>query len=271
MSTEELQDERDVLLMSLEDLDREHEAGDLCDEDYRLLRDLYTARAATVLRELEGRDASDCLTAEPETPSASGDDSGPHRNRPGLRTSGKWRRRPMVAIATVLVGVLVMSIVLVVEGTSTRLPGDSATGSISLSRQQSLQRELAQAQSLEASGDSAEALVVYHQVLEQDPTQEEALAESGWLEYEAGAQAKNSSLLSQGQDDEQKAEQSDPRAFAPHLYLGSMLLVESDYRDAVEQFKLFLSDSPPSSVVSSAAPFIDRAYQGAGLSAPSLP
>lgn len=270
MSTEELEDERDVLLMSLEDLEREHDAGDLPDEDYQLLRDRYTVRAARVLRELENADASGSLAAEAET-AGTGDDPGRDRSLPGRRAPGRWRRRWLVALSIVLVGVVALSIVLVVEGTSTRLPGDTATGSISLSRQQSLERELAQAQSLEASGDAPEALVVYHEVLQQDPTEEEALAESGWLEFQAGAQAKNSSLLSQGQEDEQKAEQSDPGAFAPHLYLGSMLLVEDDYAEAVAQYELFLSDGPPSSTVSSAAPFIDRAYEGAGLTPPSVP
>lgn len=271
MNVEELRDERDVLLMSLEDLEREHLAGDLPDEDYRVLRDRYTVRAAQVLRELDAGD--DAASGAPEAETAAGTDDardGRRSNR-HRRTSSTWRRRSLVAVATVLVGVVALSIVLVVEGTTARLPGDTATGSISLSRQQSLQRELAQAQSLEASGDQAEALEVYHQVLEQDPTQEEALAESGWLEYQAGALAKSSSLLSQGQSDEQKAERSDPGAFAPHLYLGSMLLVEDDYEAAVAQYKLFLSDGPPSSVVASAASFIDRAYRGAGLTLPSLP
>ncbi len=269
MSVEELRDERDVLLMSLEDLEREHDAGDLPDEDYRLLRDRYTIRAAKVLREIDTGDEAPSRGAEPGLEAAEGGSE--KRASTKRRMSRKWRRRWIGVVTFVLVGVVALSIVLMVEGTSSRLPGETATGSISLSRQQTLQRELAQAQSLESDGDAAQALALYHQVLQQDPTQEEALAESGWLEYQAGAAAKSSSLLSQGQDDEQKAEQSDPGAFAPHLYLGSMLLVEGDYGGAVAQYKLFLAASPPSSVVSSAVPFIDRAYQGAGLTPPSVP
>lgn len=276
MNVEELRDERDLLLMSLEDLEREHEAGDLPDDDYRLLRDRYTVRAARVLRALEvgeassspAEDARRTATTERDDSSAVATSSSSSSRR---RTNAKWRRRWLGALAAVLLGVVVLSVVLVVEGTSSRLPGDTATGSISLSRQQQIQRELSQAQSLESSGDAVRALAVYHQVLQQDPTQEEALAESGWLEYQAGAQAKSSSLLSQGQDDEQKAERSDPAAFAPHLYLGSMLLVEGDYSGAVAQYKLFLSAGPPASVISTAAPFVDRAYDEDGLTPPSLP
>ncbi len=41
---EGLEDQRDLLLASLTDLEREHEAGDLSDADYTVLRDRYTAR-----------------------------------------------------------------------------------------------------------------------------------------------------------------------------------------------------------------------------------
>jgi tetratricopeptide (TPR) repeat protein len=50
-----LEEERDHLLASLEDLDREHDAGDMDDEDYRTLRDDYTVRASEVLQAIEER------------------------------------------------------------------------------------------------------------------------------------------------------------------------------------------------------------------------
>ena len=49
----ELEEERRFLLAALDDLDREHEAGDVDEDDYRALRDGYTARAAAVIREIE--------------------------------------------------------------------------------------------------------------------------------------------------------------------------------------------------------------------------
>jgi hypothetical protein len=53
-----LEEERDFLLRSLADLDREHDAGDVTDDDYATLSDDYTARAADVLRTIEeGRTA----------------------------------------------------------------------------------------------------------------------------------------------------------------------------------------------------------------------
>ncbi len=48
-----LEEQRDFLLRSLTDLDREHDAGDLDDHDHAELRDDYTARAAEVIRAID--------------------------------------------------------------------------------------------------------------------------------------------------------------------------------------------------------------------------
>ena len=49
----ELEEERRFLLRSLTDLEREHDAGDVDDLDYHTLKDGYTVRAATVLRQID--------------------------------------------------------------------------------------------------------------------------------------------------------------------------------------------------------------------------
>ncbi len=49
-----LEEERRFLLRSLADLEREREAGDVDDVDYRELRDGYTVRAAATLRAATG-------------------------------------------------------------------------------------------------------------------------------------------------------------------------------------------------------------------------
>ncbi|MCU1369208.1 MAG: hypothetical protein JWO77_402 [Ilumatobacteraceae bacterium] len=53
-----LEEQRDFLLRSLADLDREHDAGDLEDDDYQTLKDDYTARAADVLRAIDEQRAA---------------------------------------------------------------------------------------------------------------------------------------------------------------------------------------------------------------------
>jgi len=50
-----LEEQRDFLLASIKDLEREHEAGDLDDDDFETLRDDYTARAAETLRAIKER------------------------------------------------------------------------------------------------------------------------------------------------------------------------------------------------------------------------
>jgi hypothetical protein len=49
----ELEEERDFLLRSLDQLEAERDAGELDEDDYRSLKDGYTARAAEVLRALD--------------------------------------------------------------------------------------------------------------------------------------------------------------------------------------------------------------------------
>ena len=60
-----LEEQRDFLLRSLDDLEREHDAGDIDETDYLALRDDYTVRAAAVLRSLEAHAA---LQTEPAGP-----------------------------------------------------------------------------------------------------------------------------------------------------------------------------------------------------------
>jgi len=153
---------------------------------------------------------------------------------------------------------------------SPRLPGETVTGSVTLTASQQTARTLVQAQTLESEGNAVGAVKLYEAVLGRDPTQEQALAEVGWLEYEAGAGAKNAALLALGEREEQKAELVDPGGFAPHLYLGSMLLAQGDPGGAVGQYRQFLADRPPQAKVATAAPFIEKAFSEAHQTAPAL-
>ena len=58
-----LEEERDFLLQSLDDLELEHESGGIDDDSYTELHDDYTARAAAVIRTLR-----DGVDARPEPP-----------------------------------------------------------------------------------------------------------------------------------------------------------------------------------------------------------
>ena len=161
---------------------------------------------------------------------------------------------------------------LLVAGQATsRLPGQTVSGSVRLSAAQQTRQTLAQAETLEAAGDAPQALRLYQQVLARDPVQVEALSESGWLEFQAGVAGKDPSVLSRAQGLEEEAQRVDPAAYAPHLYLGSMLLAEGDPAGAVAQYRRFLADRPPAATVGSARPFITRAATEAGVPVPSVP
>lgn len=266
MTRHELEDERTFLLRSLEDLDREHESGDLSDEDHAMLRDGYVARTAAVLRRLEGG------------PSAADDTGGDERRLPrrGVTTEVRGRRRLSgrrlrIVIAAGVVLVIGCALLSVVAHVGPRLPGESVTGSVTMTPQQQVAQNVAEAETDESGGDAVDAVKLYESVLHQDPTDEQALAEVGWLEFEAGAQDKQGTLLSLGEGEEQEAERVDPGDFAPHLYLGSMLLAQGDAAGAVAQYRQFLADHPPRAKVRAAEPFIIRAFSDADVAVPALP
>jgi hypothetical protein len=270
----ELEDERDFLLCSLRDLDLERDAGDLSEADYRALRDRYTERAAAVLRALAtfgaGVPDAGAGTADGATGAADGATGTGERVATTEAGSGRRRRRRVVAVGLGAVFV-VGAVVGLVTVTTGRLPGETASGSPTLGPAQEVQRQLAQAAVLETTGRPLEALRLYRQILARDPAQAQALAESGWLEFQAGVESGRAGVVRLGQSQEQAAVRADPGAYGPHLYLGSMLLVEGDATAAVGEFRTYLAADPPVTSRRGAAPFITRAFTESGLTPPALP
>ena len=162
-----LEEERDFLLRSLEDLEREHAAGDVDDSDFEELKDDYTARAAAAIRAIEDRTAAVKSLL-------------PQRN---------WQR---TALGLVLVGALAVGASwLVFRNAGTRAPGQGLTGDI---RQDSsnliLQAQglTGQAQASLQAGDSAKALKqfesavqAYDKALEISPENVQAMTYRGWV------------------------------------------------------------------------------------------
>jgi tetratricopeptide (TPR) repeat protein len=162
-----LEEERDFLLRSLEDLEREHAAGDVDDSDFEELKDDYTARAAAAIRAIEDRTAA----------------------VKSLRPQRDWQR---TALGLVLVGALAVGASwLVFRNAGTRAPGQGLTGDI---RQDSsnliLQAQglTGQAQASLQVGDSAKALKqfesavqAYDKALEISPENVQAMTYRGWV------------------------------------------------------------------------------------------
>jgi tetratricopeptide (TPR) repeat protein len=153
-----LADQRDFLLRSLEDLEREHDAGDVDDHDYAELKDDYTARAARVLRALEAE----------QVPAAA---ATPRRS---------WARR-----ATVVLGVAAFAVVagvLVAHVAGRADDGQTITGGTRQSVTEKLNTALRDAN----QGDYQSSLDLYAQVLEVQPDNVEAQTYRGWVQTLSG-------------------------------------------------------------------------------------
>lgn len=98
-----LEEERDFLLRSLDDLDAEREAGNLDGAEYERLRDDYTARAAAVIRSIR-----DGIDSRPQAPPVPG------------------RRKVTVAVA--VGGFALVAALLLGRALGERLPGETVTG-----------------------------------------------------------------------------------------------------------------------------------------------
>jgi hypothetical protein len=162
----ELEEERRFLLRSLDDLEREHAAGDVDDHDYAELKDGYTARAAAVIKALEdGRAAR-------------------------TRRPTRWGR--VAAGVAVVLAVAVGLGVLVAHLAGQRLPGQTVTGGIA----EDTNSRLAQARALLGT-DPAQSLALYTEVLRVDPDNVEARTYSGWLLSVQAGQRGNKALVAQ--------------------------------------------------------------------------
>lgn len=161
-----LEEQRDFLLRSLDDLEREREAGDLDDDDYQALKDDYTARAAAVIRAIEartgGRGGSGPSAAAPPRPA-------------------RDRRRVLLWVAAVVLFGVVAGIV-VAQTSGRRGEGETVTGDI----RETVRQRLADADAAFAEGDVEAAVAAYDDVLADQPTNVEALTYRGSLVYGLG-------------------------------------------------------------------------------------
>ncbi|MFO7281576.1 MAG: tetratricopeptide repeat protein [Thermoanaerobacterales bacterium] len=205
-----LEEERDFLLRSLDDLEREHEAGDVDDHDYEVLKDDYTARAARVIRAIETHQARLAAARRPRS-----------RRRVALTTLG------VVAFA-VLAGVLVA------DAAGRRGSGDTLTGDIRTSTRD----RLGEALELAAEQRYDEAVEVYDEILAEQPDHAEALTYKGWAQYLSGDPEGIGTLTA--------AVEADPEFPDAHAFL-ALILARAGRTDAalMELDRLEALDPPP--------------------------
>ena len=238
-SREELEEERDFLLASLRDLEREREAGDLSERDYQALHDDYTARAAVVLRALE---------RAKDRPGAS------RRDRPEpVRT-----RRSLGITIVVIVAIAGLAGGALAAFSGQRQAGAPMTGSLPDTPSGRMQQAL----QLESQGKAADALRIYDELLRADPRNVQALAYRGWLLKRAGLPDRAMESLDQ-------AVAIDPGFPDAHFFRGMVLYQDrNDPAAAVTEFRLFLSNNPPQEMVPLVEDVLRRAMADAGQPVP---
>jgi tetratricopeptide (TPR) repeat protein len=245
-----LEDEREFLLRSIDDAAREHDAGDLSDADYEVLAARDRSRLADVEAEL--------AALAPEAPEAPVDTEAAVPDATPRRRYGTGRR---VGIVVFCLFILAGAVILVDHAVSPAAPGQAPSGTVTLSKAQKVEDQLAAAAVLTNDGEDEQALELYNKVLTEDPDDPYALAVGGWLEWNAGVTGKSATLVRAGRQAENKAVRVAPQFYGGHLYLGLILLDQDDNAaGAITQFTAFLHDDPTSAELKSFAAQIAPAW-----------
>ena len=208
-----LEEQRDFLLASLEDLERELAAGDVDEHDYLALKDDYPARAAAVLRSLEaGRGA----------------------------TTGRGRHRSLARVVATVAGVVAFAVlagVLVMQSAGRRDASDGITGDI----RQSATEKQNEAGRLGAQGELDEAIALYDEVLADQPANVEALTYKGWLLFLSGAPSDGLTTLLD-------AATTDPEYPDVHAFLAIVLVRNGLFEQASNELDRFEALDPPAAI-----------------------
>ena len=218
-----LEEERRFLLESLRDLEREHVAGDIDDEDYRVLKNGYVHRAAQIIKVLEaGVDAREA--------------------RPGASMKRKLGVIATVALVAGAAGWFVA------QQSGQRLPGQTISGGI----EDSTASMLSQARALNFS-EPKTAIDLYSKILALNPDHVEALTYRSWLIALVARDAPDDMRIlafaaaTQGLDRAIGVEPDYPDA---HCFLGIVRFrLAGDAAGAKEQLDICAAMNPPAEVM----------------------
>ncbi len=234
-----LEEERRFLLRSLTDLEREHDAGDVDDLDYQTLKDGYTFRAATVLRQIDdGR--SSLPAAKP-----------------------RRRSRTVAVAAAVVVGSVGIGFVLA-GAWGERSSGQEITG---LTPGDESRIVLTNARDAMTAGDFASANALFAEVIDMSRARgresAEAVAYFGWTlalvtrqnpDQTGAAERYAAAVLALAQAAEIEPDYADPQCF--------LAIVEYQFRDdaaaALPHIERCEASNPPGDVASLVASFADE-------------
>jgi len=294
-SPEALANEQEFLRQSIEDLEEQRAAGEVDEEDFAVLDSRYGRRLAEVeaaIGDLAAGElaaaqlaAADLVAADLVTARQAGTGADPEvpveaEVRVGLiggtspvppasparrlrRRLGNRRARLVIGIAAAVCFV-VAATVLAASLAGVRLPGESATGSVSLSSAQQEQETLDQAAILGSEGQVADAVQLYNQVLQTDPNQPDALTYGGWLVRLAGLSSKNRLVLARGDASVARAVKVAPGYPDGHALLGVILYEDFARPEAAAvQFRDALGAGASKSLLMSVAAVAAKAFAAA--------
>ncbi len=256
-----LEEERDFLLRSLEDLEAEHAAGDLEEEDYKALEEDYTARAAAVLRRLQHLDS-------PADPPAPPDDDDPRPTSVVPRPERRRLRWPMLLTVAATIVLAAGSGYLVTRSSGERRPDQGVSGGPESSSLTLLQ----EAVDLDNGGKLVEAAKLYDAVLAEEPENVIALTRRGWVLGRSGRQAGNVQLLQNGVGYLDRATKVDPGYADAHAFRGLVLGALGRPGEAGCEFRLWLAIAPVADPQRPAIEgVLDEATKQAGGTLPECP
>lgn len=221
-----LEEQRDFLLRSLADLDREHDAGDLEDEDYETLRDDYTSRAAEVLRAIDEQRAAFDDARKPRS----------------LGRTFAWVAA--VAVFAIVSGVVVASAL------GARKAGESSSGGVTV-EQTTTQKANECIPKIQSAPD--EAADCFETILKDDPQNVVALTWSAWLyslvseNLEPGADQRTYQALAAVRLD--AAVESNPKYSYARAFRAIVAYRNGKYQDALTYLRDFKQNDPAADAV----------------------
>ena len=169
----------------------------------------------------------------------------------------RTRRVRWLVLALVCFAIVVTYALL--SATSPRQAGNSADGGISLTRAQTIDRLLTQAEADVANNQDVTALNAYAKVLALDPKNVTALTQSGWLDFTAGSAAKKASVVEVGIRELERAIAVAPRQSAPRLYFAIVAdSTPGNQHVAKTEFEEFLKLKPSVGQMAIARPFLKK-------------
>jgi len=199
-----LEEQRDFLLRSLDDLELEKQAGDIDDIDYRALKDDYTARAAEVLRALDEQRHAFAQARRPR-----------HRGR-------------LIAAGTAVLVVAMAAGLLVAQSSGQRKPGDTISGGVTTSPGQPATTGIQQCITTFQGQQPVEGIKCFDKLIKVNPVDGSAYTYRGWLLWNVGNQGGQSELVASAKGDLAKAVQVEPKLVDPHIFLAIIANREGD-------------------------------------------